>query len=96
MYFPLSTSGQLPAGSFVQLAPEHLSRSLVELLLLGQYEAAATCEKKRRSPNSPWSMPTCSVGSRSQTSVLTPQSHSLKDPVQEIKKIEGKKGRSHS
>lgn len=41
MYSPFSTSGQLPAGAFEKLSPEHFSRPPVELLLPGQYEAAA-------------------------------------------------------
>ena len=45
-YSPFSTSGQLPSGTLGQLLPEHFNRSPVELVLPGQYEAAANCEKK--------------------------------------------------
>ena len=41
MYSPFSISGQLPAGTFEKLSPEHFSRPSVELLLPGKYEAAA-------------------------------------------------------
>ena len=46
IYSPFSTSGQLPAGTLGQLLPEHFNRSPVELVLPGQYEAAANWEKK--------------------------------------------------
>ena len=98
MYSPFSTSGQLPAGTFGQLSPEHFSISPVELVFPGQYEAAANCEKKRNLSSKPWSMPICSVASLgswevlswrnpgSQSSESSPQSRFASDAIQPTNK----------